>query len=168
MRKSMWIGILVLVGMLGALLPAWSQEVTASIVGTVTDASGAPVKGAQVKATDVARGTVWNAETNDAGAYDLLRLPIGTYGVRVTAPGFETSGYPPLALVLNQTPRVDVQLKVGKISETVEVTGAAPLLQTQTTDISTHIDNEVTENAPLITRNDGELTLLTPGAVSTT
>jgi hypothetical protein len=167
MRKSMWVGVLLLVGMLGALLPAWGQEVTASIVGSVTDASGAPVKGATVKATDVARGTVWSAETNDSGAYDLLRLPIGTYGVRVTAPGFETTVYPPFALVLNQTARVDAQLKVGKISETVEVTGAAPLLQTQTTDISTHIDNEVTENVPLITRNYGELTLLTPGAVST-
>jgi hypothetical protein len=167
MRKSMWVGVLLLVGMLGALLPAWSQEVTASIVGTVTDASGAPVKGAQVKATDVARGTVWSAETNDSGSYDLLRLPIGTYGVRFTAPGFDTTVYPPFALVLNQTARVDAQLKVGKISETVEVTGAAPLLQTQTTDISTHIDTVVSENVPLITRNYGELTLLTPGAVST-
>ncbi len=167
MRKSMWLGILLLVGMLGTLQPAWGQEVTASIVGTVTDPSGAPVKGAVVKATDVARGTVWSTETNEAGAYDLLRLPIGTYGVKVTAPGFETTVYPPFALVLNQTGRVDAQLKVGKISETVEVTGAAPLLQTESTDISTHIDRVVTENIPLITRNYGELTLLTPGAVST-
>jgi hypothetical protein len=74
---------------------------------------------------------------------------------------------PPFALVLNQTARVDVQLKVGKISETVEVTGAAPLLQTETTDVSTHIDSVVSENVPLITRNYGQLTLLTPGAVST-
>jgi len=167
MRKSMRIGVVLLVGLLGALAPAWGQEVTASIVGTVTDASGAPIKGAAVKATDVDRGTVWNTETNEAGAYNLLRLPIGNYGVKVSAPGFETTAYPPFALVLNQTARVDVQLKVGKVSETVEVTGEVPLLQTESTDISTHIDHEVAENIPLITRNYGELTLLTPGAVST-
>ena len=167
MRKSMWVGILLLVGMLGALQSAWGQEVTASIVGTVTDSSGAPIKGAVVKATDIERGTVWSAETNDTGSYNLLRLAIGNYAVKVTAPGFDTAVYPPFALVLNQTARVDVQLKVGKISETVEVTGAAPLLQTESTDISTHIDHEVLENAPLLTRNYGQLTLLTPGAVST-
>ena len=68
MRKSMWVGILLLVGMLGALQSAWGQEVTASIVGTVTDSSGAPIKGAVVKATDIERGTVWSAETNDTGS----------------------------------------------------------------------------------------------------
>src|SRR5260370_18064670 len=58
-------------------------------------------------------------------------------------------------------------MKVGAITETVEVTGAAPLLQTDSTEIGTHIDSLVTENIPLITRNYGQLTLLTPGAVST-
>ncbi len=159
--------LLMLIGILGIMTPAMGQEVTAAIVGTVTDPSGAPVKGAVVKATDADRGTIWTAETNEAGAYNLLRLPIGNYGVRVSAPGFETSAFPPFALVLNQTARVDAPLKVGKISETIEVTSAPPLLQTESTDISTHIDREVTENIPLITRNYGELTLLTPGAVST-
>src|ERR1022692_3414142 len=119
--------VLILVGIVGTVTPAKGQEVTAGIVGTVTDSSGAPIKGATVKATDTDRGIVWTAETNDTGSYDLLRLPIGNYGVKVTAPGFDTAVYPPLALVLNQTTRVDVQLKVGRISETVEVTGAAPL-----------------------------------------
>jgi Carboxypeptidase regulatory-like domain len=159
--------LLTLVGIAGTMTPAMGQEVTAGIVGTVTDSSGAPIKGATVKATDTDRGTVWTAETNDAGSYDMLHLPIGSYSVKVTAPGFDTAAYPRFALVLNQTARVDVQLKVGKISETVEVTGAAPLLQTESTDISTHIDHEVTENVPLLTRNYGQLTLLTPGAVST-
>ncbi len=159
--------LLTLIGILAMITPAMGQEVTAGIVGTVTDPSGAPIQGATVKATDTERGTVWTAQTNETGAYNLLRLPVGNYGVNVTAPGFDTAVYPPFALVLNQTARVDVQLKVGKTSETVEVTGAAPLLQTESTDISTHIDHEVTENVPLLTRNYGQLTLLTPGAVST-
>ena len=131
MRKAMRVGIVLLAGLLGALQPAWGQEVTANILGTVTDPSGAPIKGAAVAATDVDRGTVWNAETNGAGAYNLLRLPIGTYTVKVTAPGFQTVSRAPFTLVLNQTAGIDVQLRVGSASETVEVSGAAPILQTR-------------------------------------
>src|SRR5260370_29949005 len=87
----------------------WSQEVTANIVGTVTDPSGAPIKGAAVEATDVDRGTTWNAVTNDAGAYNLLRLPIRSYTVKVTDAGFQTVSRAPFTLVLNQTARVDLQ-----------------------------------------------------------
>ncbi|MGB8064304.1 MAG: TonB-dependent receptor [Candidatus Sulfotelmatobacter sp.] len=160
--------VLAVLAVLATLLtPAWGQEVTAAIVGTVTDPSGAPIKGASVTATDSERGTVWTAQTNDSGAYNLLRLPIGNYGIKVNAPGFETAVHPPFTLVLNQTAKVDVQLKVGKISETIEVSSAAPLLQTQSTDISTHIDHVVTENVPLLTRNYAQLSLLTAGAVST-
>ena len=166
MRKSMWVGIVLLVGMLGALQSAWGQEVTASIVGKVTDSSGAPLKGAVVKATDVDRGTVWNAETNETGDYNLLRLPVGQYGVKVTAPGFETTAYPPFTLVLNQTARVDVQLKVGKVSETVEVTGAAPILQTESTEVSTVIDSNTISSMALVSRNYLQLTLLAPGATT--
>src|SRR5260370_31061316 len=109
---SRFLVLLTLVGMAVVLTPAWGQEVTASIVGTVTEPSGAPIKGAAVKATDADRGTVWTVETNDSGAYNLLRLPVGNYGVKVTVPGFQTAIYPPFALVLNQTARVDVQMKV--------------------------------------------------------
>lgn len=160
--------ILSIFAMLATLLtPARGQEVTASIVGTVTDSSGAPIKGARVAATDVDRGIVSTAQTNESGAYDLLRLPIGNYTVKVSSPGFETAVRPSLALALNQAARLDVQLKIGKASETVEVSAAAPLLQTDTTDISTPIDHVVTENVPLLTRNYGQLSLLTAGAVST-
>ena len=160
--------VLAVLAALAALLtPAWSQEVTAAIVGTVSDPSGAPIKGASVTASDTDRSTVWTAQTNEAGAYDLLRLPIGSYKLKVSAAGFETAVYPAFALVLNQTARVDVQMKVGKASETVEVSAVAPLLQTDSTDISTHIDHVVTENVPLLTRNYAQLSLLTAGAVST-
>jgi len=154
-------------GLLCALPPALGQEVTASIVGTVTDSSGAAVKEATVTARDTERGVLWKAETNGAGAFSILRLPVGTYSAEATASGFEKTVYPAFVLELNQVARLDFKMKVGKVSETVEVTGAAPLLQTDTTDISTHIDHVVTENIPLLTRNYGELTLLTPGAVST-
>ncbi|MGA8617608.1 MAG: carboxypeptidase-like regulatory domain-containing protein, partial [Candidatus Sulfotelmatobacter sp.] len=163
---SRFLVVLTLVGLATMLTPAWGQEVTAGIVGTVTDPSGAPVRGANVKATDTEKGTVWTAETNDTGSYNLLRLPIGTYGVKVTAPGFQTAEWPPFTLVLNQTARVNVQLKVGKISETVEVTGASPVLQTENAEVGTVLDSRTNDNLPLATRNYVQLSLLTPGTVS--
>jgi hypothetical protein len=150
----------------GALQSAWGQEVTAAIVGTVTDPSGAPIKGATVRATDAERGTEWPATTNDSGAYNLPRLPIGTYSVKVGAAGFQTAVEKAFTLVLNQTARVDVQMTVGKVSETVEVTGAAPVLQTESTQVSTVIDAHANDDLPLATRNYIELTLLAPGSVS--
>jgi hypothetical protein len=152
--------------MLNLTTPAWSQEVTAAIVGTVVDPSGAPIRGATVTATDTERGTVWTAQTNDAGAYSFPRLPIGSYGVTVSSAGFDTAKYAAFTLVLNQTARVDVQMKVGQITTSVEVTGAAPVLQTESTQLSTIIDAATNDRLPLATRNYVELTLLSPGSVS--
>ena len=157
--------VLILIGIVGAV-SAMGQEVTAAIVGTVSDPSGAPVKGATVTATDTERGTPWTAQTNDSGGYNLLRLPIGRYSLKVTAAGFDTSLEPPFTLVLNQTARVDVRLKVGKISETVEVSGAAPILQTQSTEVSTLIDANTAVSLPLASRNYLQLTLLAPGVTN--
>src|SRR5690349_18477901 len=117
MKRIAW-GLVVLVlswTLVAAVAPAWAQDVTASIVGTISDPSGAPIVGATVIATDTDRGTVWTATTNESGAYSLLRLPIGTYSVKVTAAGFQSAQESALTLVLNQTARVDVQLKVGKV-----------------------------------------------------
>jgi len=163
---SRFLVLLTLVGLAAVLTPAWGQDVTASIVGTVTDPSGAPIKGAAVKATDADRGTVWTAETNDSGAYNLLRLPVGNYGVKVTAPGFQTSVYSTFALVLNQTARVDVKMMVGKVGETIEVSSEAPVLQTESTEVSTLIDSATVTSVPLAGRNYLQLALLAPGTTT--
>src|ERR1700680_3862915 len=145
MKKLTW-GIVVLaaIGSIGSLTLATAQEVTAGITGTVLDLSGAAVKAATATVTDTERGTVWTAQTNDAGFFNLTRLPVGTYTVRVSAPGFQTATYPAFTLVLNQTASLNFQLKVGQTSETVEVSAAAPLLQTQSTEVSTLIDANTT------------------------
>jgi hypothetical protein len=163
---SRFLVFLAVIGFAAVLTPAWGQEVTASIVGTVTVPSGAPIKGAAVKATDADRGTVWTVETNDTGAYNLLRLPVGNYGVKVTAPGFQTSVYSTFALVLNQTARVDVQMKVGKVGESIEVSGEAPVLQTESTEVSTLIDSATVTSVPLAGRNYLQLALLAPGTTT--
>ncbi|MGA8308425.1 MAG: TonB-dependent receptor [Terriglobales bacterium] len=169
MRHSVRVGLglLLLAVVVGIVAePTWSQEVTAAIVGTVTDPSGAPIPGATVTANDVDRGTPWIATTNETGAYSLPRVPVGNYEVKVSANGFQTAAVSAFTLVLNQTARIDVQMKVGQVSETVEVTSAAPLLQTQSTEISTIIDAKTNESLPLASRNYIQLTLLAPGVTT--
>jgi hypothetical protein len=147
-------------------LPAFGQEVTASIVGTVTDPSGAPIHGADVRATSVEQGTTFTAKTNETGSYTITRIPVGSYKLEISAQGFQRAVYPPFALVLNQSARIDGQLKVGQVTETVEVTGAAPVLKTETTEVDTIVDARTNDNLPLATRNPVQLTLLAPGALT--
>ena len=106
------------------------------------------------------------ATTNDDGAYNLLRLPIGSYTVKITAQGFQTISHAPFTLVLNQTARVDVQMKVGSVSTAVEVISSTPLLQTETTEVSTIIDANTNVSLPLASRNYLQLTLLAPGTTN--
>jgi hypothetical protein len=157
---------LVLAGLFSFTLPATGQDVTAAMVGTVTDPSGAPINGATVTATDTERGTVWTAKTNESGVYNIPRVPVGTYRLEIEAQGFQKAVRPPFTLILNQTARVDAQMRVGGVNETVEVTGSAPVLQTETTQVSTIIDARTNDNLPLATRNPVQLTLLSPGAVT--
>ena len=168
MRRStaVFCSLLVVLAVTGAFQRAWGQEVTAAIVGTVDDPSGAPIKGAKVTATDKDRGTVYLGETNDSGAYNINRIPVGTYELKVTAQGFQTLVRPAFTLVLNQTARIDLQMKVGAVSETVEVTGATPILKTESTQVDTVIDANTNERLPLASRNYIQLTLLAPGSVT--
>jgi hypothetical protein len=155
-----------LIAMISGLPSARGQEVTAAITGTVVDPSNAPIKGATVTAKDVDRGTVWTAQTNDAGVFNILRVPVGNYSVSASAAGFDTENYPPFTLVLNQTARLKFEMKVGKVSETVEVAASSPVLQTENAQVSTIIDARTSDNLPLATRNYVQLTLLSPGSVS--
>ena len=84
--------------------------------------------------------------------------------MKATAPGFDTAVHAPFTLVLNQTARLTFEMKVGKVSETVEVTGSAPVLQTENAQVNTVIDSRTADNLPLQTRNYVQLTLLSPGA----
>jgi hypothetical protein len=146
--------------------PAWSQQASGSITGTVTDASGASVANATVVARDVDRGTTWTTQTNGSGAYEFPQVTVGNIEVKVTDSGFSTQVNPVFALILNQVARVDFQLKVGQVSQVVEVSAAPPLLQTDSTELGTLIDSHAATAIPLSTRNINELTLLAPGVLS--
>jgi hypothetical protein len=145
----------------------FAQEVTGSVTGTVTDASGAAVAGATITAKSVDRGISYTGVSNDSGIYRIAQLPAGNYDLRVEKSGFQTALYPQFTLTVNQVARFDVELKVGQVSQTIEVTGAAPVLKTETTQVDTVIDAATNDNLPLASRNYVQLTLLAPGSVST-
>jgi len=165
--RALWTMTIARAIVLALALPcAFGQEVTANIVGTISDPTGAPINGADVTVTSVDRGTAWNTKTNEAGQYSVFRVPVGSYTVKVTMAGFQSAVQPAFTLVLNQTARVDVQMKVGQVSETVEVIGATPTLQTQSAEVSTLINANTNVSLPLASRNYLQLTLLAPGATN--
>ncbi len=166
--QSLGLGVVVmaLVALLCSVNTAWGQDVTATITGTVTDPSGAALAGATVTAKETDRGTIWTAQTNEAGIFSLLRIPIGTYELRAEMKGFKTAVRPPFTLDLNQTARVEFKMAMGQVTETIEVTSEAPLLQADSAAVSTIIDAATNEALPLATRNYVQLTLLSPGAVT--
>src|SRR5580704_15335427 len=148
--------------------PSNGQQIMAASTGKVTDPSGAAVPDAKVTAVDNERGTVWTATTNSEGIYDLPQVPIGNYNVKVEHTGFQAAQQSNITLVLNQVARLDFQLKVGDVATSVEVTAAAPLLQTESAQLSTVMNSHAITSLPLETRNYNQLALLTPGAVTTT
>ncbi len=165
-RSKLVLLLVALVAALSIAHPCRAQEVTAAIIGQVTDPSGAAIAGASVTATDTLRGAVWPTQTNADGFYNLPRLPVGTYNLKVEARGFESYLQSDIVLQLNQTARINIQLKLGAITQTVEVTGQAPLLSTDTMQVG-YVTSALTNiELPLATRNFVQLTLLTPGVVT--
>lgn len=150
-----------------AMIPtlAWSQQITAAFTGRVIDPSGAAVPAAKVTAIDTERGVTWSTVTDDGGVYNLPRVPVGTYDIKIEHGGFQTATQSHIRLELNQVARLDFQLKVGSVGQSVEVTAAEPLLQTQATQLGQVIDSRTNEELPLATRNFVQLTLLAPGSI---
>ncbi len=144
-----------------------AQEVSAGITGRVTDPSGSAIVNAKVNAKDLDRGVDWPTVTNQDGIYAFPRVPPGRYELRVEASGFKTYVNPEVALEVNQRARVDVPMQVGSISESVSVTGDAPVLQTDTTQVGSVMEATAIDNTPLISRNPVALTLLTAGVTTT-
>jgi hypothetical protein len=145
----------------------WAQEVTGSIVGTVLDPNGAAVTGATITARDLDRGTILTTTTNDEGAFNISGVPAGRYEVQAAAKGFQGAVNRNLTITLNQTARLNFQLRVGQTVETVEVTGAAPLLQTDTSLLGNVVDSATLSALPLSTHNTNQLTLISaPGVIT--
>jgi len=143
---------------------AFSQAVNATLLGTVTDISGGVVAGAKVTITEVNTGTVRGGQTNESGNYTFPDLAPGQYTVSVEQPGFKKESRRDIAVTVNSSTRVDVQLQPGSVSETVEVSGAPPVLETDRADTGSQIESVQTANLPVGTnRNFQSLLNLVPG-----
>jgi hypothetical protein len=145
------------------LAPVWAQKDAGSIVGTVKDQTGATVPNAKVTVTDVERGIHLETTSNDSGEYVAGPLRVGRYTITVEHPGFKKSITPAVDLDVQQRIALNVTLQVGQISESIEVTGAAPLLETETSELGQVVDNKRVANLPLNGRNFAQLALLTAG-----
>jgi hypothetical protein len=148
---------------------ALSQAVNATLLGSVTDSSGAVVANAKVTATEISTNTGRSAQTNASGNYSFPDLPPGNYVVSVELTGFKKETRRDIGLLVNSSMRIDVQLQPGNVSDTIEVTGSPALLQTERADTGRNIDQAVTEALPLSTnRNYQSLLNLVPGTTKAT
>ncbi|MSV31535.1 MAG: hypothetical protein EXQ57_03350 [Bryobacterales bacterium] len=143
-----------------------AQTITGAFTGTLADQSGAVVPNAKGTATNVGTNVTYAAQSNDSGVYNLLFLPVGSYTLAAEVKGFKRATAGPFGLQVNQTARIDFKLEVGETTQSVEITAAAPVLQTESTQTGESLGSKQLTELPLKGRNFVALTLLVPGAVS--
>ena len=151
--------------MLALSCAALFGQATSQIQGVVRDASGSAVPGAEVKATQTETGIVRTVTTGAEGTYVLANLAIGPYRLEVSKPGFATYEQTGIVLQVATNPTIDVQLKVGAVSEKIQVEANAAQVELQTTSIGAVIENQRILELPLNGRNAVELIQLAGAAI---
>jgi Carboxypeptidase regulatory-like domain len=157
MVVSAFLGIAMLCGSAGA------QSATASILGQVTDPQGAAVPRVMITVTNVTTNVPTKVETDGEGNYRVLNLPIGSYVITAEHAGFAKMATDRVALEINQQARVNLQLQVGAVSQTVEVSGVASTIETVNPTLGQSVTSRPIVNLPLNGRNVLNLALLQPG-----
>jgi len=153
---------------------AWAQSDRGAITGTVSDPAGAIVAGAAIQARNVETGVIYPAQTSNTGNYTIAQLPAGTYEVTMAVAGFKKYVRAGLQVQVADTLRVDIALEVGAASESVTVTEAAPLLNTESGGLGHNIDVNKMDDLPLLgiggtlsgsagIRNPYNMVLMIPG-----
>jgi len=148
-------------------IPGSAQEVRASIAGTVSDASGAPVAGATVTVTNLAQNVSTSTQTTDAGSYLTPFLAPGAYRLAVERAGFKKFVRENITLQAQDRPRIDVRLEVGDLAQSVTVTDSVSALQTETASRSQVIANELIAHVPTQGRNPFQIMWAAPGVIKT-
>src|ERR1017187_2785001 len=147
----------------------YGQAVSATLLGNVTDTSGAVVPNTRVVITEQNTGVSRSAETNESGNYTFPDLPPGVYSVVVEQTGFKKETRKDISVTVNTATRIDVKLQPGNVTETIEVTGAPPPIQTDRADTGLQIETAQIANLPLGTgRNFQGLLNLVPGTTRAT
>jgi len=143
-----------------------AQGPTGEIGGLVTDSTGAVVAGAKITLVHPATNTQRIVTSNNAGLYNLPALPPGSYNLKLEMQGFKTEVRNDIELQVAQNARLDFALQVGNVTEVVEVTGGAPVLETETTSIGAVIEHKRILELPLNGRNYLQLAALIPGSTT--
>jgi hypothetical protein len=149
------------------LLPALvaAQAVTGTILGVITDSTGAVMPGTTVTLTNTGTGQVRAVTTDSNGEYTAPSLPTGRYAIKAELSGFKTVSVADITLGVDQHFRLNLKLEVGAVEESVTVTGASPLIQTSTSELGTTVSEEQIKTLPLNGRNFVNLTRTVPGVV---
>jgi hypothetical protein len=158
------------IAILAFALSAFGQTANGTLTGTVTDPAGAVVASAPIEAKNTSTGFTYQAATSGAGAYTLSQLPVGTYEISVSAPGFKKAVRTGIEVASSSTFRVDFALEVGATTESVTVNAEAPLLKTESGELSQNVSYDRANNLPVITiggNNTGAGNVRNPLAVVT-
>ncbi|HVS74464.1 MAG TPA: TonB-dependent receptor, partial [Candidatus Acidoferrales bacterium] len=139
---------------------------SAAVRGTITDQTGAVMKGAKVAITSKQQGWTRSTESSDTGFYQFEVLPAGVYSIKASAAGFSSAEAKEVELLVGSTTTQNLSLKTGSVSETVEVTSTAPLIDQQKMDVSVNITPDQIQELPLIGRDIADLAYLSPGVKS--
>ncbi|MFZ0881412.1 MAG: TonB-dependent receptor, partial [Candidatus Acidiferrales bacterium] len=146
-------------------LPAFGQIDRGAIAGRILDATGAVVPTATVTITNNATGVAVTTNVDSAGEYQVLTLIPGTYSVKASAAGFDTVLRDNIELHVQDHLSINFALKIGSIKTEITVTGGEPLLQTQTADVGSVVNEKHINDLPLNGRRYADLALLEPGVI---
>lgn len=156
-------GVFLMLAVCGINIFAQSQTTTGTLQGTVADQNGAVVSGATVTIRNIGTGFERTTTSNSDGFFTAPLLPLGRYRVTTTASGFTNSVLENVEVTIGNTLSLDVGLKIGGATETVDVTGEAEAVDTARTELSTEINQRSVENLPINRRDFSRFALLTPG-----
>jgi outer membrane receptor protein involved in Fe transport len=166
MRRSLLTALLLALGT-GWLCPAPAlAQATGTITGQVTDETGAVMPGVTIEVTNVATNQTRSAVSGDDGFYSVPLVQPGRYTVKGSLQGFRSTLREGVTVTVESTSRVDIRLSVGQLSETVSVTGEAPLVETSSATLGIVIDEKKVVELPLNGRNFTQLGTLLPGVVA--
>ncbi len=157
-------GLAVLFGLILMLAPkASGQAVFGSIIGTVTDPQGNAVVGAKVTVTSTTKSFTYDTTTNESGNYSVTHLIPDTYKIHIESTGFKAYDVPSVVVNADAGATVNAQLAVGAVTQTIEVTGDIPQLQTDRADVAVQFSQKYVQDLPVLNRNFTSFELLTPG-----
>jgi hypothetical protein len=140
-----------------------AQGVYGSIVGTISDSTGAVIPNATIVVTDVSKGTTQTVQSNGSGEYTVGRLIPDTYSVKATSGSFKPAEADNVVVSTDTSPQINLTMSATSTATNVTVTTAAPILKTDETDVSQTLNAQQLQTVPNVNRNFSQFTLLTPG-----